>query len=314
MRYVDRGTGYIYDIDLSSGAKVQTSETTIPTVYQAIWSITGQSVVLRYLTSNGMTIKSYSAALGTPNFSTGTTTNALMGSFLPDDIDSVAYSPAGTKIFYTNMINGREEGVVANTDGTKGLQIFDSPTSEWSVSWPAAASVTVTTKPSYIAPGYMYLINSTTGNRQKILGGINGLTDLTNPGATEIAYTDSTNNLSIYTVKSGSTLPVGLATLAEKCVWSQKDSSALYCAVPSSIPAGNYPDDWYQGLVSFTDSIYKINALTGTSTLVSNVSAQYGKDIDTINLVLNKNEDHLIFMNKKDYSLWSLAIGTSTTP
>jgi len=330
VRYVDRGTGHIYDINLVSGAVAQVSATTISPVYQAIWASTGQSVVLRYLASDGVTVKSYSATLGAPNFAatmsgsadssiassttqTSASPGALMGSFLPDDIDAIAYSPAGTKIFYTNLINGREEGVTANTDGTKKLQIFDSPTSEWSLAWPATSETAVTTKPSYIAPGYLYFINATTGNKQKILGNINGLTDLVNPGATEIAYTDNTNNLSIYSVKSGQSIPTGLATLPEKCVWSQKNTSMLYCGVPTSVPAGNYPDDWYQGLVLFTDSIYKINATTGTTTLISNLSAQYGKDIDAINLALNKNEDHLIFMNKADYSLWGLAIGTSTT-
>jgi hypothetical protein len=329
VRYVDRGTGHIYDIDLASGAVVQVTATTISPVYQAIWASTGQSVVLRYLASDEVTVKSYSATLGMPNFAatmsgsanpstassttpTSASPGALMGSFLPDDIDAIAYSPAGTKIFYTNLVNSREEGVVANTDGTKKLQIFDSPTSEWSLAWPATSETAVTTKPSYIAPGYLYFINATTGNKQKILGNINGLTDLVNPGATEIAYTDNTNNLSIYTVKSGQSITTGLATLPEKCVWSQKNISVLYCAVPATIPAGNYPDDWYQGLVSFTDSIYKIDTATGATTLISDLSAQYGKNIDGINLVLDKNEDHLIFMNKKDYSLWGLSIGTGT--
>ena len=55
-----------------------------------------------------------------------------------------------------------------------------------------------------------------------------------------------------------------LETLPEKCVWSKADASIFYCAVPENIPADNiYPDVWYQGLMSFSDAIWKVNIKTG---------------------------------------------------
>ena len=48
-------------------------------------------------------------------------------------------------------------------------------------------------------------------------------------------------------------LHLGLKTLPEKCIFN-KFGSALYCAVPKQVPAEEYPDSWYQGVVSFDDN------------------------------------------------------------
>ena len=53
-------------------------------------------------------------------------------------------------------------------------------------------------------------------------------------------------------------LPLPIASMTEKCVWSN-DDSVIYCGVPVDLPSGaTYPDDWYQGAVHFSDRIWKI--------------------------------------------------------
>ena len=84
-------------------------------------------------------------------------------------------------------------------------------------------------------------------------------------------------------------------------------SDVLYCAVPTNLTAGQYPDTWYQGEVSFTDQIWKIDLKTGATTmLVDPVTIRGGEEIDGIKLSLSPDGKYLLFVNKKDSFLWKL--------
>ncbi len=102
-------------------------------------------------------------------------------------------------------------------------------------------------------------------------------------------------------VHAATVLP--LATLAQKCAWTP-DSRAVYCAVPSSL-SGTLPDDWYQGAVSFSDRIWKIDLTTRVATLVVDPAQVANTKIDAVALTLDSQADVLVFMNKIDGSLWS---------
>ena len=143
---------------------------------------------------------------------------------------------------------------------------------------------------------------------QRILGDIPGLVTNVNPNTTLVAYTDSNPTLSIFNIKSGNTVSTGLNTIANKCTWSPIQTTTLYCAVPQNIPEGNYPDAWYQGLVSFSDDIYQIDANTGQAIEIGNISQQAGQPIDAENLKVSPDGNFLIFTNKIDLSLWALQI------
>jgi hypothetical protein len=142
---------------------------------------------------------------------------------------------------------------------------------EWLVSWPKEGTITLTTKPSATIPGFLYFLNSQTGNFSRVIGNINGLTTKTNRDASEVLYSDSlsgTPKLYLLNVKSGERKLLLWNTLPEKCLWSNTDVKIVYCAVPKGFPTGDYPDAWYQGLVNFTDDIWMINTSTMASTLV----------------------------------------------
>lgn len=82
----------------------------------------------------------------------------------------------------------------------------------------------------------------------------------------------------------------------------------IYCAVPQDIAFGDYPDAWYQGLISFTDDFWRINTKTGETRLLARLNELSDESIDVTNPVLSTNEDYLIFNNKKDLSLWGLKL------
>ena len=112
-------------------------------------------------------------------------------------------------------------------------------------------------------------------------------------------------NLKIYDIANKTSNDLGLKSQPDKCVWS-KTNTAIYCSVPGVIPAGNYPDSWYQGEVSFNDSIWKIDTKTSAFNLLISPSESLGENIDGINLFLDDKEGNLFFVNKKDSTLWAL--------
>jgi hypothetical protein len=142
----------------------------------------------------------------------------------------------------------------------------------------------------------------------QILGKINGLTSLMSPDGKTILYGDNALSLNLYHTDTNKTEPVGIKTLPEKCVWN-KTNSLLYCAAPKNVSGNNYPDTWYQGEISFSDQIWKVDLATGNATIVVDPSTTtVGEEIDGIKLAIDDGENYLFFVNKKDSFLWELKL------
>ena len=78
--------------------------------------------------------------------------------------------------------------------------------------------------------------------------------------------------------------------------------------MPKPFPDGNYPDTWYQGLVSFSDNIWMINTETMASTLVSDLEKETANKIDVIDMQIDQNSNYLYFINKTNLTFWSLKL------
>jgi hypothetical protein len=309
IRFTERSTGYIYEFPVATGVLQKISNTLIPKIYESVW-VTASTTIFRYLNDAGSTIQTYSTKLVAPKTSS-TTLLTLQGSFLPENIESLAVNPARTKIFYITQGSSGAQGTIANSDGTGKGAIFSSAVSEWNTTWPNANTITLTTKPSASVQGFLYFLTPG-GGLTKILSNVNGLTTLTNPQGNLVAYSDTLMSLQLFNVKTGLTSLLSLRTIADKCVWSTKQPTILFCAVPTDTPLGSFPDSWYQGTATFSDEIYKIDTNANTSTKIGALKSGFNQDIDVTNLNLNSNEDYLIFMNKKDLSLWGLRLSTTT--
>ena len=81
----------------------------------------------------------------------------------------------------------------------------------------------------------------------------------------------------------------------------------MYCAVPTGV-AGTLPDDWYQGNIFLpNDNIWTVNADTGVTNIV-NFLSETNPNIDVENIVLDKGEKWMAFMDREDLTLWALRI------
>ncbi len=227
----------------------------------------------------------------------------LTGAFLPSNILRGTSSPDGTSLFFLKKNNsGSVIGTLASANGTNQKPFFESPFSEWNPVWINENLITMTTLASREANGYLYGLNPKTGDFKKILGPIRGLTTNTNPDGTKVLYTTSTDKgiiTRVYTIANGNLQTLEMPTLAEKCVW--KDNVIIICAIPQTTPSAQYPDAWYQGLLSFSDSIWSINTDSG----VTNLILAPLKAFDMIKPGLSPDKNYFFFINKKDSTLWS---------
>lgn len=314
LRYVERATGNIYQTFADKIEERQFSTTIIPMVYEAIFGNKGQSVIMRYLKSDLKTIITFVGALPKEVLGADTTSgNEIKGTFLPENIKDISLSSDSNSVFYL-FLNGNNlrDGVIGTTLNllnNKKVQVFDSPFTEWLSSFPTSKMITFTTKPSSGIPGYTYIMdpNNKNYNFRKILGGINGLTTLSSPNGKLILYSNDTLALNIYNTDTKVSTILGVKTLAEKCAWN-KTSDVVYCGVPKSISSGQYPDNWYQGEISFSDQIWKIDIKTGTTTMITDPATFGSEDVDSIKLMIDDEENYLFFVNKKDSFLWELAL------
>lgn len=319
VRYIERGTGHIYDAPLNSLTTVRISNTTIPAIYEAFFVEDGEGIIARFLKEDNLTIQTFYGALVEPTETQRSSEIldeapqfVLSGGFLSDGITDLAVSPDTNKIFYLLASPSGAFGTLANPDGSGKQTIFSSPLKDWLPSWGSNARIFLSSKPAASIEGIGNILR-TSGVVTKELDNIPGLTGLLNRSSDRLLYAQSTNSneigLRLHIVgDTGDDRSIVLRTLPEKCVWSDAEREIAYCGAPRILPIGTYPDHWYQGVVSFDDALWKINTDTGRVTQLINPSLTFGKNIDVTRPFLNNTETHLFFINKKDGTLWSLEL------
>jgi len=328
VRFVDRGTGYVYSMNAASSAPATISNTTVPLVYESYWNKNAMSGIFRYIKEGSDDITNFyvqlrptatttsivvSSSTATSSISVAPiisqTPYELRGTYFPGNIISAAVSPKGNQVFTIENVGGNGVGFISNFDGSGSSQIFSTPLVQVNAFWPATNTLMMSTKASSGSLGYLYSINVKNGDMSEILGGVTGLSILPNSTGQLVLYSDlsSSGNLvtSLYNTKTSSSQDLPFSTLADKCVWSIQNPLDLFCAVPSSVLSG-YPDAWYQGTYSTADGILEIDTDTGSVHSVSNLSQDTKEQLDAEHLVLDPTERFLYFVNKKDLSLWSV--------
>jgi len=303
IRHIEKATGHIYETELFSPNQNRISNTTIPTVYDAIWGNKNLSLIARYLKENDYTVDTYSLTI--KEVST-TTENTISGITFPSNISDV--SIFGSTVFYLEQKQDSSIGYTSDFSGKNRRQIWNSPIKELLPQFVNGRTVALTTKPEQNIPGFLYFVDTSSGGIRKILGNINGLSSLTSPDAGQVLYLTEESDaiLSIYNIKAKSARTLTPITFPEKCVWSKKDLNVIYCAVPRESLGGNSLISWYKGLVSFSDDIWKYDIKNNTADIAENLSAESGEPIDVVKLLLSDSEQYLVFINKRDNTLWSL--------
>ncbi len=315
VRFVDKATGNVFESSLTLLGQRRVSNTTIPKVYEALWQPSGNSLVVRYLDENNETIKSAYGKIGAATTAATAGDSAdqfqeLQTTFLSNDITSLSINKSNSNLAFVIKNLSGSQIFVADQTGSNPKKVFESSIKDLAISWVSNTTLGLLTKPSADAVGQFYFLKTDTGSLSRVMGGKNGLSALANPGGTKVFFSESRNNSfssGILDPKTGVETKTPFSTLSDKCVWSEK-TAYLYCATPKSIPSGKYPDHWYQGKISLTDTLWRVDSSSGSTEFLFDPSTINESGIDAINLTLDPDEEYLVFTNKKDSQLWGLKI------
>lgn len=304
VRYIERATGHIYETENSKTDIKKVSNTTIPKIHEALWSLDGARLLIRYVKDDGPAIRTFYARIAT----TTRPEQALEGIFLADDLREISVS--GGKIFYMNETSSGSTGVLANIDGSGRATVFNSSFSDWRSSLTSPTTAVIFPRPSGSTAGSAYILDIKSGSYSKVAGDLPGLVALSNSDGSRVLVS-AVLNRSLATVaydSRGKSENLSVETIADKCVWSVKNKNVVFCAVPQSLPSGVYPDDWYKGKISFDDSLWRIDTANGETENLMSPELETGISMDIFKLSMNKSETVLVFTNRKDMSVWSYSL------
>jgi hypothetical protein len=221
--------------------------------------------------------------------------------FLPDTVSAVVFSPDSKSMVFINKLGDTRNLFTANSAFGSQKKILDNNIPDLEISWLTQNIIALKTKSSYAILGFLYTINSGGGNFTKIVESF-GLDAVWNKDASGLVYTNSNLDLFYLDIKTGTNKSLGLKTIAEKCVFSKKQTNIVYCAIPKIINNANYPDEWWQGKVSFEDNIIAIDTKTLDLVLFAETKS------DAINPVLLENDTYLLFKDRNTREFWSLKL------
>lgn len=303
VRYIEKATGHIYEVELFSPRQGRISNTTIPKAYDAIWGNNNNSLIARYLRDDDYTVDTFSLTVKETSTSTE---NTISGIAFPGNISDV--SVFGSSVFYIEQNTSFTNGYISNFSGGNKKLIWNSPIKELNSQYVNSRTVALTTKPYEGSSGLLFFVDTSNGSSRKILGNIYGFSTYVNPTATDVLYSEVGENLQmkIYNIKNKTSEELTPSTFPEKCVWSKKDNNIFYCFVPKQSIENNYLTEWYRGNIQFDDDLWKYDIKNKSSTVVSSISIESGELMDAIKPILSENEQFLVFINKRDNSLWSL--------
>lgn len=307
VRYVERATGHVKELIPGQSDATRIANTTVPKSAQAIFGMGGNALVLRVLTDPFNEISTILASIVTAT-STNGGTGKLDGVTLPEKVSSLAISPDGKRVFTLVPDGEGSRGIVQDISGKNRREIMRSPLAEWEARWGSTGTITLTTRAGNNTTGYVYSLDVENGKLSRVFAGTAGLTTLVSSISTAILASEGGKaglSTYVYDTKSSEKKAFPLITLSEKCVWSKKTATVLYCAVPeSNVPFTSLPDAWYKGDLSFSDSFWEIDTATMKTTSLGSPEVS----VDAINLSLSPSENLLLFTNKSNGHLWSLGL------
>lgn len=294
VRYAERATGHLFETSTTTLAQQRVGNTTIPRIQHALFVDGGDGVILQYLTNEEI-IKSFYEPVATAGEGEG-------GVFLRNNLAQIVANADGSQVFSLTT-NGN--GYVSRPDGSNEKAIFSSSLTDWLGEW-TGSSIFLTTKPSHGIEGFLFQLNITTGGLSKKISA-EGMVAKQSADGSKILFSESTKGnttLYIYTPSDQVLLELPFTTLADKCVWA---GMKVYCGSPYETPGAHYPDDWYQGVASFSDDLWEFDLETEMARIVYDMEVEE-RHFDMTDLMVNDARNTLIFTDKKSLLLWSIAL------
>lgn len=289
IMYVEQGTGHIYMINLDDGKETLINGTTIAQSAEAVFSADGTYVA----------ITSYSALGNTVIVERTSMDNGEKeGITLPIGASQVAFAKASNTVLYLLKEAGGATGYSYNILKETSVALFSIPLRDIRVLW--GTPTYVYTTPTATAVGFIYKIEG--NSLAYVTGGGYGLMSLPYSEGIVITKSEGDGARSFNISQKSTSVNFPITIIPEKCI-SQRNT--IYCAVPNrNIKVQTFPDNWYKGVISYTDILWSVNATTGASTVLSNFLTESGREVDVSKIGIDDAGKRIYFVNKNDNTLW----------
>ncbi|MEK7078415.1 MAG: hypothetical protein AAB911_02495 [Patescibacteria group bacterium] len=225
---------------------------------------------------------------------------------LPQNMEASAFEPRGSKIAMALLDKGLRQLVVVD-DQAKTTTIASIKIPDLMLVWPTSNTIALTTRPSGLAYGLLYLVDIKTKKINRIIGNTYGLTALFSPVGDKVLVSKTDENglnleIKVLDLIKKTEKRMDLFSLPEKCLWVQ-DNRSLFCSRFETDNEFMMPDDYYKGkLRPGAETIVKINIETGEQKDIIKIPT------DATDLLLSANEAYLFFINKIDGRLYRLTL------
>ncbi len=210
----------------------------------------------------------------------------------------------------SSPVSGREGSQRPSATNGASRTVFAGNIPDLEARWVNERTLALSTTPSGMAPGILYLLDTSSRRLSRLLGGRYGLTAIISPNGewavfSETGSTGKQTILKSLNVSTKQERVLGLNALPEKCVFSPLSKSIVYCATFSTDPRAQImPDDYRKDVFQNRKSdLVRFNLeLNGASVIYKDLP------VDPILLQLSSDERDLLFINKRDGNLYRLSL------
>jgi hypothetical protein len=286
VRYVEQGTGHIFEVDITSGLERQISRTTIAETVDALFSRDGTSVAL--ITHEGSVKNTHVGRI---------TDSGELSSVrkLPQNANDVLFE-GETLLYYTTESSIGTQVRTLDFGNLEEATIATIPLSDIRVS--SYNPLIFAPKPSRGLFGALYSMKGASLSPLSPL--YEELVGFTLSGTPLFTYTE--NDLALSgAVLENTVVAQSVPLIPEKCT-SYRDNQ-LWCAAPATI-SPTFVTDWYKGTRSFDDYLWLVDLKSAEAGLVANLSELARKRIDVDDIALDTDQKRLFLINKIDGYLW----------
>ena len=290
IRYAERGTGHVYEIDAATGSEVRVSGTTIPQIVDAVFSADGTSVAL--VSENETERKVFAGKIPADD------TNIDFLS-LPADAFAPHFRDDTTLQYAIHTLIG-VDGYQIDVRDEQSVRIFSIPVSDVEILW--GDTIFTYNKPAALMPGALYRVNSfLTPITPQSFGFVGGVNDDYYFGSTNTA-----GEMNSYAIDRATDERITLAVdyIPEKCTTHPNDAGTLWCALPFTQPADSFIEEWYKGTTFSEDVLWEVEIENGSAELKVNFFTESGRYIDVDAIAVSDDGTVPVFRNKLDGTLW----------
>ena len=297
IRYVEKGTGHIYQIDPTSLQETLISGTTIPAVSSAVFSPNGK--IVAFTSYDGYTAKVFVGTIGSSQNVTGVD--------LPPNAKNVAFKNNHT-VYYTIATNGTIHGYEQDLAARSQTELFAVNFTNFKVFWGnGLTKIYLVTKPASDFQSFIYTVRN---NQLTPVGEPHY--DLTaRPTNDRILESYANNNnytASVFDETANEIIHLPIRSLSDKCMFDPVIHDYVWCAAQLLGSSQNYLTDWYKGTVRSDDYIWRINLSTQEASLYANPHKLMNTSLDVENMMSDPYGESAIFTNKTDSSLWWVSL------